>query len=99
MGNIRTKAMEQLFRAILNLETEEECGDFLEDLMTIRELQDISQRFEVAVLLSQGKNYQEVAQEVRVSSATISRVNKCLQYGSGGYQRALEKLRTAGEEV
>jgi len=86
-------AREQLVRAILSLETPEECHAFLEDICTIRELSDIAQRWEVATMLSEGKNYAEISTTTGASTATISRVNKCLMYGSGGYRRVLEKMQ------
>lgn len=91
MNGLHTTAMEELFKAILRLENIEECYDFFEDLCTIKELKEISQRLEVAFLLNEGLNYQEVAERTGVSSATISRVKKCLEYGSGGYRAAIEK--------
>ena len=91
MNGLHTTAIDELFKAILRLETIEECYAFFEDLCTVKELKEISQRLEVAFLLNKGLNYQEVAEQTGVSSATISRVKKCLEYGSGGYQRAIEK--------
>ena len=75
----------------------EECYDFFEDLCTIKELRDLSQRLDVAFLLDKGLSYQAVAAETGVSSATICRVKKCLDYGSGGYRRAID--RAAEEEA
>jgi TrpR-related protein YerC/YecD len=86
------QARERLVSAILSLQTPEECQAFLEDICTIRELSDISQRWEVAMMLSKGSNYAEISSETGASTATISRVNKCLMYGSGGYKRVLEKM-------
>ena len=86
--------MDRLFQSILQLESVEECYRFFDDLCTIKELQDLAQRLEVAVLLSKGVNYQTISQTVNVSTATISRVSKCLNYGSGGYRDALKKLQT-----
>lgn len=82
----------QLFRAILALETNEECYRFFEDLMTIKELQAISQRWEVARMLKAGKTYHEIAGVTNASAATISRVNKCLVYGAEGYTTILKRL-------
>ena len=93
MDHANTEAAERLFRAILMLETEEECKRFFEDLCTIKELQDLSQRLEVAQMLSDGKNYQEVSRTTGASTATISRVNKCLHYGSHGYRTVLTRLQ------
>ena len=85
-----------LFEAILSLKNVEECHQFFEDICTIKELQDLTQRFQVACQLDAGKNYNQVSADTGVSSATISRVNKCLLYGSGGYRTALERLKKAG---
>ena len=80
---------ERLIRAITDIGDEEECRAFLEDICTIKELQDIAQRLEVAFMLDEGKNYQEISKATGASTATISRVKKCLVYGSGGYRSAL----------
>lgn len=93
MANFYTESTEKLFEAILSLETKEECHRFFEDVCTIKELQEISQRLEVARMLSDGKSYQEVSKQTGASTATISRVNKCLIYGSGGYKTVLEKTK------
>lgn len=92
MTKLHTDQIEKLFRAVCSLESIDECFDFFEDLCTVKEIQDMSQRFETAILLREGKSYSEVAAEVGVSSATICRVNKCLNYGSGGYERIIKKL-------
>ena len=83
---------DKLFEAVLKLETKEQCAAFFDDLCTIKELQDMSQRFEVALLLSGGKNYGEISALTGASSATISRVNRCLNYGKNGYKTAIEKI-------
>lgn len=80
-----------LFDAVLKLKTKEDCKKFFEDVCTIKELQDITQRIEVASLLMEKKNYQEVSKQTGASTATISRVNKCLNYGSGGYSIVLSE--------
>lgn len=92
MKDFYSQATKELFKAILLLETEDECFDFFEDICTVKELQDISQRLEVARMLKSGKSYQTVSKETGASTATISRVNRCLTYGSGGYKNLLEKL-------
>ena len=89
MDNFRIEAFDNLFEAVLKLKDIEECRKFFEDVCTIKELQDIAQRLEVAKLLSGGKNYQEVCRLTGASTATISRVNKCLLYGRGGYKTVL----------
>ena len=81
-----------LCSAFAAIDSKEECLAFLEDLMTIREIQDMSQRIAVAKLLSEGKGYQEIMEQVSVSSATISRVSRCLNYGAGGYQTILSRI-------
>lgn len=86
---------DELFRAILKLESLEECRAFFEDLCTIKEVQDMTQRWEVATMLNDKKNYQEISRVTGASTATISRVNKCLVYGSGGYRSVLTKTEPA----
>ncbi len=93
MGKMDTPAMRRLIAAVLNLENEEECYNFFEDICTIKEIQDMSQRLEVALMLSQNKSYVEISKETGASTATISRVNKCLNYGSNGYKAVIERLR------
>ncbi len=93
MGYTRTEEMNKLFETILKLDNIEECYSFFEDICTIKEMQDMAQRLAVAVLLDKGENYQKISQDVSVSTATISRVSKCLRYGSGGYRLALDKMK------
>ena len=81
-----------LVSALLSLKNERECRDFLEDLMTSKEIVSLSQRLCVAKLLCEKGKYSDVARLTGASSATIGRVNRCIQYGSGGYRRALENL-------
>ncbi len=78
------------FEAVLKLNTIEDCRKFFEDVCTIKELKDVKQRLEVAKLLSEGKNYQEICKETGASTATICRVNKCIMYGGGGYKLVLD---------
>ncbi len=89
---------ERLMQALLALDTREECHALLEDICTIKEVQDIAQRLEVAFMLDEGKNYQEISRETGASTATISRVKKCLVYGSGGYRTALDRAKEQGEK-
>jgi len=91
MKNIHNELTENFFNAILQLRSVDECKRFFEDICTIKELQDMSQRLEVAFLLNEGKSYQEVLAKTGVSTATISRVNSALRDG-GGYARALDIL-------
>ena len=97
MANIHSQSVDKLFEAILNLESVEECYAFFEDICTIKEIQDMSQRLEVAIMLRKGLNYQDISAQTGVSTATISRVSKCLNYGSGGYNTAIDKLEKAGK--
>ena len=97
MGKIRHSRQDLFYEAVLALNTAEECRRFFADLCTIKELQAMNQRFQVACLLDEGKNYMEVCDATGASSATISRVNKCLTYGAGGYRQVLDRLRE-GEE-
>ena len=84
---------ERLYRAILALETEEECYNFFQDLCTISELRSMEQRYEVASLLNDGMIYNDILEKTGASSATISRVNRSLIYGNGGYESVLEKMK------
>lgn len=93
----RSEAVDRLFQTFLNLESLEECYAYFEDICTIKEILDMSQRLDTAILLSKGLSYQKIAEAVDVSSATIGRVSKCLNYGSGGYRMAIEKLELAEE--
>lgn len=82
-----------LFKAILSLKNEEECYDFFEDLCTIKELSDMTQRVSAANMLLEGKTYEQIVKEVEISTATISRINRCIQYGSGGYETILKRIQ------
>lgn len=82
-----------LYKAILKLETEEECYNFFQDLCTISEMRSMEQRFEVATLLNNGMIYNEILEKTGASSATISRVNRSLQYGSGGYSIVFDRMK------
>ena len=89
---------ERLYRAILALETEEECYAFFQDLCTIAELRSMEQRSEVATLLSEGMVYSDILERTGASSATISRVNRALLNGTGGYVSVLGKMKEDGHE-
>ena len=89
---IRTPEVEQLFKAIMCLKDTEECFDFFEDLCTINELLLLSQRFEVAKMLREQKTYLEIAEKTGASTATISRVNRSLNYGNDGYDMVMGRL-------
>ena len=86
------KNIERLMKAVLTLKTPKECLAFFEDICTIKELHDIAQRLEIAELLNAGSNYQEIVQKTTASTATICRVNKCLNYGDGGYKTVINRL-------
>ena len=81
-----------LFKAILSLQNEEECYNFFEDLCTVSELKEMSKRFYAAKLLNENRIYNDIAEETGLSTATISRVNRCLKYGKDGYALMLERL-------
>ena len=90
---IRTDAVDHLFDAILTLKNKEECYTFFEDVCTINELLSISQRFEVALMLRQGRTYLDISEDTGASTATISRVNRSLNYGNDGYDMALDRMK------
>ena len=91
--NLRTKAADYLFDAVLSLKDREECYRFFEDVCTVNELQALSQRFEVAHMLREGRTYVDIAGKTGASTATISRVNRSLNYGNDGYDLALQRLK------
>ena len=92
---IRTESVDNLFDAILCLETKEECYLFFEDICTINELLSLSQRFEVAQMLREQRTYLEIAEKTGASTATISRVNRSLNYGNDGYDMVLDRMNKA----
>ena len=99
MQNWYNKSVEQLCDAILSLSTREECAAFLEDICTIKEIQDISQRLQVAQMLSNRVSYSVICKETGASTATISRVSKCYEYGAGGYKTVLVRLNEEKENA
>ena len=90
---------ENMYKAILTLQTVEECMKFFDDLCTVSELLAMEQRFQVAVCLSNGMIYNDILAETGASSATISRVNRSLQYGSDGYAIAFERMKEQEDET
>ena len=96
---IRTEAVDFLFDAILLLETKEECYKFFEDICTINELLSLSQRFEVAKMLRNQNTYLEIAEKTGASTATISRVNRSLNYGNDGYDMIFERMPKTTDEA
>jgi len=91
-SRLKSERADMLARAFLSLDSVDDCYRLFEDLFTIREVQDLSQRLEVAQLLSSKATYTEIVEKTGVSTATIGRVNRALNYGAGGYQRVLERL-------
>ena len=96
MSPFNTPSIERLFTAILQLKNEEECRQFLEDICTIKEVQDMAQRLDAAILLDEGVGYQAISEQVGISTATISRVSRCLNYGAGGYRQAIDRMKEEG---
>jgi len=92
MSSWHNEETNQLVKALLSLRNEEECYAFLEDVCTIKELLDISQRLSVAFLLAKKTSYTEISAKTGASTATISRVNKCYEYGTGGYKNIIDKM-------
>lgn len=91
---IKNEAVDRLFDAVLCLNTREECYNFFEDLCTVNELLSLSQRFEVASMLKDKRTYLEIADKTGASTATISRVNRSLNYGNDGYDMIFERLKS-----
>lgn len=95
MSSWHTSGMNELFEAILVLESVDECYAFFEDVCTVKEIEEISQRLKVAKMLRAGANYNAISKETGASTATISRVSKCLEKGSGGYKMVLDRVDDA----
>ena len=98
MNKRRKPRSEDMYKAILTLETTEELMKFFDDLCTISELQAMEQRYQVARLLDEGLIYNDILEKTGASSATISRVNRSLQYGADGYSVVFERMGIAGQE-
>lgn len=96
--DIRTESVSQLFEAILTLENKDECFEFFEDLCTVNELLSLAQRFQVAKMLREDHTYLEVAEKTGASTATISRVNRSLNYGNDGYDMVFSRMNKTKEE-
>ncbi len=97
-SKFQTEDIDELFDGILTLKDREDCYRFFEDICTINEIHAISQRLQVAKLLSKKKTYSEIEEATKASTATISRINKCLVYGADGYRRVLERLEEKEDE-
>ena len=93
-SKLKDAHMDELFQGILSLSSVEECYNFFEDLCTITELRAMAQRFQVAKMLDEGQIYSDIVRETGASTATISRVNKCLIYGTDGYRMVLDRTKT-----
>ena len=98
MSNLRTDDVEALLRVLASIDNTDELYSLFEDLFTIREIKEISQRLSVARLLDAGKPYTSIAESTGASATTIARVSKALNYGSGGYERALQILQQAQDK-
>lgn len=96
-SKLQSEELDLLFEAILKLNTIEECYRFFEDICTINEIKSLEQRLQVAKMLQDKKTYQEIANKTGASTATISRVNKALNYGSDGYKTVLERMDLKNE--
>lgn len=92
-SRLRSEQADLLARAFLTLESMEDCYRLFEDLFTIREVQDLSSRMEIAMMLREKITYNEIVEKTGASTATIGRVNRALNYGAGGYERVIEKLK------
>ena len=93
----RSQSADRLFEAILSLKDTEECYNFFEDICTINELRDMCQRLETAILVDEGISYQKISEQIGVSTATISRVSRCLNYGAGGYRAVIDRMKEEQE--
>ena len=91
---LKTEAVDHLFEAVLKLQDKEECYNFFEDICTVNELLSLSQRFEVAAMLRSHKTYLEIAEKTGASTATISRVNRSLNYGNDGYELVFSRMES-----
>ena len=98
MSKMHKPEVDMLFEAILSLETIDECYKFFEDACTIKEMLEIAQRLKAAKMLRDGVNYAEITKETCMSTATISRVNRCLEYGEGGYSMVLDRLERRAKQ-
>lgn len=95
--SIHSESTDRLFRAILSLKSVEECYNFFEDICTITEIKDMTQRLDTAFLIDKGISYQKISEQIGVSTATISRVSRCLNYGAGGYRAVIDRMKEEEE--
>ncbi|WP_060679686.1 YerC/YecD family TrpR-related protein [Virgibacillus halodenitrificans] len=96
IDKLRGKQLDQMFDAILSLKDREECYRFFDDMATMSEIHAMSQRLQVAKMLSEGRTYNAIEQETNASTATISRVRRCMNYGSDGYKMVLDRIMDEG---
>ena len=99
MKKLHTEEVDALFEAILSLQDIDECYKFFEDVCTVKEILEIAQRLKAAKMLKDGRNYAEVCKATGMSTATISRVSKCLEYGDGGYELVIERTEGSKKET
>ena len=99
MSHLRCESVDRLFQTILNLGSIDECYAYFEDLCTIKEVKDMAQRLDTAILLNQGYSYQKIMENIEISTATIGRVSRALNYGAGGYRAAIEKLESSEDTL
>ena len=99
ISKLQCSELDKLYTAILGLDSLEACYRFFDDLCSVSEIQAMAQRFFVAALLDQGMKYQQIAKQTGASTATISRVNRCLTFGADGYRIALEKMKQKDTET
>ncbi len=93
MRNFKNDSVDRLFDAILSLKDREECYAFFDDICTIKEITDMAQRLDTAFLIDEGISYQKISDKIGVSTATISRVSRCLNYGAGGYRMMIDRMK------
>lgn len=98
MESWHNKGTDALCKALLSLKSVEECYAFLEDVCTVKEFLDMAQRLSVAKMLDRGESYSVISRETGASTATISRVSKCYEYGTGGYKAVIERCKSDGEQ-
>ena len=93
MIDFHNESTQRLFEAISLLKNADECAAFFDDICTIKEVQDMAQRLDTAFMLDSGANYQSISKQIKISTATISRVSRCLNYGSGGYRLIIDRMK------
>lgn len=93
MRNFKSDSVDRLFDAILTLKDRDECYAFFDDICTIKEITDMAQRLDTAFLVDEGISYQKISDRIGVSTATISRVSRCLNYGAGGYRMIIDRMK------